>query len=299
MAITAGHTAKLEYIEETTMGTPPTTGTLQIPSDIVYNVTIEANPQPEVIYAINDYKGVETITGLQDVTLSFDYHIQKNLTSGTGHTLQKSIEYYATNRTNTQPASLTFYYTTKSGVTLMLNGAVCNTLEISANADDKTIRAHAEFYCMKISTTPTNYNSLTQPAPINTAYEKFTAASITRGGATIEAGVTAFRFTINNNLERINTINSDYPTAIYAGVQEITGEADVLVSDGGSSFINTVMSNTQADLVFNTGSTAGQSEKFTFKNHSWTNAPLEVADDTVVIISSVPWMCEYVTLASY
>ena len=298
MAITSGHQADLEYIEETTYGTEPSTGTLQIPSDNILSVRLEPVNNAEILYSIGDYDGQSTVTGTHEVVLSFDYILQQVKTSGE-HQLSDSIEYYAQHRSSGQPKSLTFYYTPKSGTIYMINGAVCNTFEMTASADDKTIRCHAEFYGKSTATSNSHYNSLTSSSAIGTSYEKYSLGSVKRGGSTIESGVTSFRFTINNNLERIPVVGSDTVTNIYAGKQELSGDMDVLVSDGGGSIFSDMFNKNTASLVFNTGSTSNQSLKWTFTNMVYTGTPQEVTSDTPFIVSSIPWIAESVTLAGY
>jgi len=298
MAITSGHQADLEYIEETSYGTEPSSGTLQIPSDNILSVRLEPASNAEILYSISDYDGQSTITGTHEVVLSFEYILQQVKTSGE-HQLSDSIEYYAQHRDSGQPKSLTFYYTPKSGTIYMINGAVCNTFEISANADDKTIRCRAEFYGKLTSTSNSHYNSLNSSSAIGTSYEKYSLGSITRGGSTIESGVTSFRFTINNNLERIPVVGSNTVTSIFAGKQEISGDLDILVSDGGGTLFNDMFNGDTDTLVFSTGNTSNQSLKYTFTNMSYTSAPQEITNDTPFIVSGVPWIAESVSLTGY
>ena len=298
MAITSGHQADLEYIEETAYGTEPDSGTLQIPSDNILSVRLEPTSNAEVLYSISDYDGQSTITGTHEVVLSFDYILQQVNTSEE-HQLSDSIEYYAQHRTNGQLKSLTFYYTPKSGTIYMINGAVCNTFEMTASADDKTIRCHAEFWGKLTSTSNSHYNELTSASAIGTDYEKYSLGGVTRGGSTIESGVTSFRFTISNNLERIPVVGSNTVTDIFAGKQELSGDMDVLVSDGGGTLFSDMFNKNSASLVFSTGNTSNQSLKWTFTNMTYTGTPQEVTSDTPFIVSSIPWIAESVTLAGY
>jgi len=298
MAITSGHQADLEYVEESSYGVEPASGTLQIPSDNILGVRLEPVNNAEVLYSIGDYDGQSTVTGVHEVVLSFDYILQQVNTSGE-HQLSDSIEYYAQYRSSGQPKSLTFYYTPKSGTIYMVNGAVCNSFEMSASADDKTIRCHAEFWGKLTSTSNSHYNDLTSSSAIGTDYEKYGLGSVKRGGSTIESGVTSFRFTISNNLERIPVVGSNTVTSIFAGKQEISGDMDVLVSDGGGTIFGDMFNKNSASLVFCTGSTSSKSLKWTFSNMVYTGVPQEITNDTPFVVSSVPWIAESVSLAGY
>ena len=148
-SITAGHLADLEYIKETTAGSEPTTGTLQIPSDVVTNVSLNNVNNAEILYSIGDYDGVSTVTGAQEVVLTFDFIKQKNNSDGQ-HQMPDSIEYFAVTRTRGQPtASLTFYYSPLTGstsCTYMINGAYINSYSETVNEGDKTIKCSVEVW---------------------------------------------------------------------------------------------------------------------------------------------------------
>jgi len=296
--ITKGHSSSLEYILEGTKGSEPSSGTLQIPSDVVTNVSISPINNAERLYSIDDHKAETIITGMKECALTFEYKLQQVNTTGE-HVLADSIEYAATTRSSGQPSSYTFYYTTASGCTYMFTGAMCGSLTKNVNDSDKTITVRAEFWAESCATSTAHYTSLTPASALNNTYEKFTGASVQRGGATIGKGVSNFTATINNNLQRIPVIGSSNAYEIVAGELDVSGQMNVLVEDGGATQFGYMDVGTAANITLDTGATASQSLDFTYTDAVFTNFPFEQAATTPYVAVNCNWIAENVTLAAH
>ena len=296
--ITSGHLADLEYIPEATAGTEPSSGTLQIPSDIVTNVSLNTVNNAEILYAIDDYDGVGSATGLREVVLTFDFVKQQLNTTGE-HLIGDSVEYYAVTRSSGQPSSLCFYYTPYTGCTYMITGGYINSYSETVNEGDKTIKCSVEVWGYSCATSNANYASLTAASAIGNSYEKFTGASITKSGATVGKGVSEFSFSVENNLARIPVVGSSALTGIYAGNQVVSGSMNILVEDGGAVQFGSMDSAHSNSIVYNSGATASTSETWTFGNSIFTNMPIETASDTAYVVSNANWIARSVTLAAH
>ena len=299
-SITAGHLADLEYIKETTAGSEPTTGTLQIPSDVVTNVSLNNVNNAEILYSIGDYDGVSTVTGAQEVVLTFDFIKQKNNSDGQ-HQMPDSIEYFAVTRTRGQPtASLTFYYSPLTGstsCTYMINGAYINSYSETVNEGDKTIKCSVEVWGYSCATSNSHYTSLTAASAIGNDYEQYCGATVTKNSATVGKGVKEFNFTVENNLERIPVVGDSALTAIYASNQVMSGSTNILVEDGGAIQYGKMSSAESDSIEYNSGNTSGKSETWTFGNAVFTNMPIENSADTPYVISNANWIARSVSLA--
>jgi len=295
--ITKGHVGDLEYIPETTEGSEPTTGTLQIPSDSVTNVTLTGTNNGSIVYTINDYDGQDTVLGLAEYTLTFDYTLQLLNTTGE-HVLADTIEYNAMTRTTGQTAPLTFYYTTASGVRYMLCGAKCQTLSMTSNSGE-TITVHAEYWSASCAVTNAHYADLTPATAIANNYEANSAVVQRPDGTAIAYGVGSFSFTVSNNCSRVPSINSRDPKAIMCGKEETSGSIDILVDNGGTTEFTEMMVGTENTISFETGSTASASEDWEFTNAIFTNFPMSYSADDAYVVVGVSWISEGVTLAAY
>jgi len=306
MAITTGHGGDLEYIAVDTSSPYglPSSGTLQIPSDSIISVELTGSNGGEILFSTNDYDGIDTVTGLEEYTLTFEYVLQRHEDTGSGHTLANSIEYNAVNRSNGQPAKLCFVYET-NGDAFEIRGAVCNSFSISGRAGEKII-CRAEYYATDVvpadSTSGlTNYDSLTASDTIGNTYEKFTGVAVSRSGSWA-AGVNNFSFEIVNNAERVYTVGSATASDIVCGKQEIRGSVDILLNDGGMDDWNEMADATEQNIVFASGNSTASGDvsmKWTFTNALYTNFPLAYKADDAYIVSGVDWIAETVSLAAY
>ena len=297
-AITKGHVGDLVYIPEATQGSEPSSGTLQIPSDSVANVSLTGLNNGKIVYTIGDFDGQDTVTGCSEYVLSFDYNLQQVNTTGE-HLIADTIEYNAVTRTAGQPTTLTFYYTTTSGATYMLTGSMCNTLSKTCNVGE-VITYHAEYWAETCAITNSHMSSLTDESAIANTYETFAGAAVTRpDGTAIACGVGNFSASINNNCTRVYNIGSADANVIQAGIEEVSGSIDILIDAGGTAEFAQMQNATENTISFETGSTASQSEDWEYTNAIFTNFPINYAAEDAYVVSGVSWIAEGVTLGAY
>ena len=302
MAVTSKNTGmKLEYIAETTRGSAVSTGYLQRPSDAVSNVNLTGTNNGEIIYTISDYDGQDTVLGLREYNLTFEYDLQRTEDSGgTQNTLATSILYYALTRSSGLLTPLTFYVHTNSTTTYVCEGCVINSITGNC-APNERIHLSVNVSVATVTTGNNYYSALTASAAYGNTFETFQGASITRSGS-FDSGCGNFNFTINNNVSGVPNIGTSYYVNMYEGLENLSGTADVLLDSGGNTDWDEMGAGTEQAIVFATGTstTSGdKSMKLTFANAIYTNLPVNFAAEDSYLISGVNWIAETVTLAEY
>jgi len=309
MTITTKNTGmKLEYIAESTRGTPVSSGTLQTPSDAVSNVNLSGSNNAGIVYTIGDYDGQDTTYGLKDYKLSFEYDIQRieNTSPKKCNTLTKSMQYYALTRSSGLLTPLTFYVHTKSDATYVCKGCVVDSWNLSVTPGGR-LHATVNVSVASVACEIGNYPSLTDSTAWGNTFETFQGASITRAGG-FDEGVSGFTITINNNPTGVPNIGLSRYHSYYEGLQNLSGTVNVILSSGGKTDWEEMTgagedaSPTEASIVFNTGTstTSGnKSMKFTFANAAYTNLPVNFNAEDGYVTSGVGWIAESVTLAEY
>lgn len=289
---------KLEYIAETTRGSEPASGQLHRPSDGIENVSLTGSKNSEIIYTITDYDGQDTVYGMEEYTLTFDYYLQRHGSSG--HTIDKSVEYYALTRDSSGLLTpLTFYITTDSNTTFMVNGGMINNFTLTP--EETRIRCSVEVLGHSAVTAMVNYSSMTASAAVGTSFEQFQGCACTRTGS-FAAGVSGFSMTIANNVDRIPIIGSSSPTMTVENFEALSGSVNILVNDGGAGDWGDFAGNCESNLVFDSGTSstaANRSMKWTFANAAFTEVPITFTKDSAYIESGISWGAETVTLAAY
>ena len=300
MALTPKNTNMLlEYLAETTRGTPLDAGQLQIPSDAVSNVALSGTNNGEIVYTIGDYDGQDTVMGLKEYTLSFEYDLQRDKDS-TPNNLATSLEYYAITRSSGLLTPLTFYLHVDSDTTAIVKGGIINTYSVSCSPGE-LIHCSVEVSSPSIAFETGNYPDLTASAAYATTFEHFMGASVTRSGS-IEAGVGDFSFTINNNASGIPKIGSFEHANYYEGLENLEGNVGILINDGGDNDWNEMKLGTESSIVFASGTSATSdnlSKKWTFVNAIYSDFPLDFSAEDTYILSGVTWKAETGTLAVY
>ena len=300
MTLTMKNTSmKLEYIAEDSRGSAMSTGSLDLPSDSVENVTISGSKNGEIIYSVTDYDGQGTVFGMNEYTLTFDYYLQRHTSTGT-HKIANSIEYYALTRTSGLLTPLTFYVHTDSNSSYRLTGGIINNFTITP--EETRIKCSVEVIASSCTTNPTGdvYAGLNQPGTIGTNYEQFQGCTVTRSGS-FEAGVSGFSASIANNAERIPVVGSSDPTAIYENLENLSGSVNILLNDGGDTDYDEFHVGTKQSIVFNTGSSTTATDcsmVFTFLNAHFSEVPITFNKDSNVVQSDISWKAETVTLAA-
>ena len=309
MAKTTKNTSMLlEYIAETDRGTPASSGSLQRPSDAVTNVNLTGTNNGEVIYTIGDYDGQDTVYGLKEYTLSFEYDIQRTENSGTPfvNTLAKSIQYYALTRSSGLLTPLTFYVHTNSTTTYECRGCVIDSWSMNVTPGGR-LHCTVNVSVASVACRTGQYTSLDSSTAWGNTFETFQGASITRTGG-FDEGVGGFTVTINNNPSGAPNIGKQVYVNYYEGLQNLSGTVDVLLNSGGKTDWEEMTGSagsgapTEQSIVFNSGTstTAGdKSMKWTFANAAYTNMPINFSAEDGYVVSGVTWTAESVTLEEY
>jgi len=286
----------LEYIAETTRNSPVSAGTLQRPSDGIINVTLTGKNSGEVIYSINDYDGQDTVYGTNEYTLSFDYYLQR--THNTTHTLANSIEYNALTRASGQVTPLTFYLHTESDVTYQCAGSVLNSYNLTP--EETRIKVSVEYAVTSVDVAAgSDYAGLTSSSACGTTFEQFQGATCTRSGS-FGAGVSGFSFTINNNVQPLKLIGAS-SASHYESLENLSGSVNILLNDGGEDDWLEVTDNTEASIVFASGTSTSATDcslEWTFANAHFSEIPINISVDAPYVESGINWKAETVTLAS-
>lgn len=307
MVVTIAHGADLEYIAEASYGAGlPTSGQLEIPSDIILGWELGVDFKKERPGSIDSYLPADTIGHGKTYILTVDYLLQQCKTA-TQHLITTCLEAYGLTRTNGNLQSLAVVAIAGRSVTgqtgtYQLKGCRINRESLTFNPDE-TITASVEFWGQDMvptgpPTAQTNYSTCTAAAAIGEIYEVYEGCSITRAGSWTE-GIGKFTLEINNQLERQPKCGSAISQGIYPGILEITGIADIIGVSGGSVDVNELHNLTETNIICSTGATATKSLKYTITKPQWNKMPVVSKADMTHYVLTGDWQAENITLAAY
>lgn len=133
MPIQTGFSANIEYLQENSYGgglyNPSSVTYLEKPSDVIKNILLTADENPEVLFSISDVDGVTTIGKQKEYTLKIDYLLQQGNTA-----LSEAINRNTDNDLNSYVFIITYggkYYTIK--------GCKANTIEVRGEVGEPII----------------------------------------------------------------------------------------------------------------------------------------------------------------
>jgi len=306
MAITTKNTGmKLEFIPETTRGTPVSSRSLRRPSDAITNVNLSGLNNGQIVFNINDYDGQDIVYGLKEYKLSFEYDLQRTRGSG-AYSLTRTIHGIAANRTSGLLTPLTFYLHTQSNATLECRGCVVDTWKMDV-APGGRLHCTADISVASVKWTTGSYGSLTASSALGTTFETFQGALITRTGG-FDEGVSNFSVTIKNNSKGVPNIGKQVYKYIYESTQNIDGTADVILYSGGKTDWEEMAgasgngAPTEQDIVFSSGNSTtatDKSIKWTFSPAAYTNLPVNFKPEDGWVTSGMTWIAQAVTIADY
>lgn len=301
MSLTIAHGGDLEYIAEATFDAGfPASGSLLVPSDSITSIELAFVSNVERHKTVSDHVAIDTSYHSREVSLTVEYKLQQRDATGT-YDFDKSLEYYGLYRSSHDLSSLCFLYST-NGTHYRVKGAKVNSLSFTCNVDE-SITVSAEIWgtggtAETSAATFTNYSSLTPAAAIGNSFEVYGGSAITKSGK-FANGIKSGTFTFNNGLERIPHVGSQDTYWIAPGGLDISMTLDILTDAGGKTDVDDLLSGDETDIVFDTGTTADKSQKFTFTNPSFNRTPVIYRADMTHMVISGDIGAEDVTHATY
>jgi len=304
MAITAGYNGKIEFIEESSYGTTPATGQLDIPSDAVIRSNLQLHREVKRHYGITSHSAVDTTYHTKQYTLTFEYEVQQLKTSGEYHVDDHCIEYYSNYRdANGDLQGLTFFYDCNGGA-YRLYGGLVNKYSWDCTQDNAI---HATVEVIGIGweaadtlgnlSTYTTYGDLTGYSAIGETIETYEGSAITRSGVWGE-GIKTGNFSIDNQCERLYKAGASEAQSIKPQYENIEGSCLVYASDGGHEEADDLLDGEEVNIVFASGATSNQSHQFTFSNGAYTDVPLLYEVNMTGMTLDIKWGAEGVAYAA-
>ena len=287
MPIQQGFSANIEYLQENTYGggfyNPASVTYLKRPSDIIKNILVTANENPEVLFSISDVDGFATIGKQKEYTLKIEYLLQQGSTS-----LSEAINRNTDNDLNSYVFLITYggkYYTIK--------GCKANTVEIRGEVGEPIV-VSIEYIAKEVTVSSTDpvssYANLRHANALANSYATYSGASISRGGGTFGYGTRTFSITINNNLERIYKVQSNKIDNLVAGKLLTEGTLDIYLEKGAQTEFELVENLNKANIVVSFGISSPSS--LTATNSTFKNFELKMNNEDAVVVTSVPFVAE-------
>jgi len=295
----------LEFIPETTRGTPVSSGSLRRPSDAITNVNLTGMNNGQVIFNINDFDGQGFVYGLKEYKLSFEYDLQRSESTGE-YAVANTIHGIAATRTAGLGTPLTFYLHTQSNATLECRGCIIDTWKLDTSPNNR-LHCTVDISVTSARYAAGNYDSLTSSIAIGTAFETFQGAIISRSGG-FDEGVGAFSVTIKNNTKGLPNIGKQTYKNFYDSIQNIDGTADIILNAGGKTDweemagANGNGAPTEQSITFSSGNSTtanNKSVKWTFGTAAYTNLPITFKPEDGFVVSGVTWVANTVSIADY
>lgn len=292
---TVGFQGTIEWIEEESYGGGcPSNPTMKSVSDYVQNVKITGDPGR---IDIRDYGSAdiqEVVEGLNKYGLTVEYMVQNStlITDCITKTSTGEMQsLYFDLGFNTDGATKSYY---------QVSGATCKSIEFSI-ANEEAIKATAEFSVSGVTSTTAacdvGSGSHATATTIGTNVYTFSGCDIERpDGVDLAYIIDSFSATVDNDLDERCSIGSSTIKAALPGPRSVTGNADIAVVDGGKTRWDEVMAVTENDIVWDFGPDSGD-PVLTFTNVTWDNIELEGNTDDAILVPSIPWTAQGVTVS--
>lgn len=288
---TVGFQGSIEYVDEASYGAGcPDNPTMLAVSDYVQSVRINADPGIIKLRDFDSYDVQEIIEGLNKYGFTVEYLVQNS-----------TLITDCITRTNGDLDSLYFdigLNTSGTATYYACSGCKCKSLDLSV-ANEEAITATAEFSVKSVTTTTSacdvGSGSHATATTIATDVYTFSGCDIERpDGTDLAYIIDRFSMTINNNIDERCTIGSSEIKLALPGQRDISGSADVSVADGGKTHWDEVMACTENNLVWEFG--AAGAPKITVTNVTWDTIELEGNISDSIVIPSVPWSGQGITV---
>lgn len=279
-----GFGGRLLSVVEVTEGTTPADPVYIKFSDYVQSVSISLDPQLEEWRDIGDYDAASFVAGLPayGLRVSFLLHTLRKtqLDAAVNRNANNSVASHSIEVSVNRDGTTVGYYTVK--------GAKADEVTVKGEVGKPTIVevTYKALSIARATVEPTIGVGSRETAALS-ALSVFSASSITRDGSALGFITRSAEFRVSHSLEAHGTDNQTNPKAIFEGIRQVTGRADVTLDDGGVALADAVMALTGAAVVFNLG--AAGAPKFTLVNVVWENLEIPLGATDGVIIQGVPF----------
>jgi hypothetical protein len=290
MAIQRGFDYDIEWKEEASYGAGITgVDTCKTVSNVINGVTLMGNNNAECIFSIGDVAAADTVTGVEEYTLTVDYLLQDSESS------TYSLLYYGTHRNSDNDLDSVAFSLQIGDKYYELTGGICNSVQLQME-EGGHIRVTQEFYLDDVDDPVTSFVGGTHASAFTGPLASYGGCSFQKAGAALAEGTRSFSVTINNNAERLYSIGSDVASKITAGLVNISGTADVHIDADADTVWGWMTGATEGDIVIDTGSVTYPAT-ITLNTSVFGSVSLDLNNKDGHLVSGLPFIAEDITLA--
>ena len=271
-------------VVETVPGTTPANPALIKFSDFVQSVSVSLDPANQEYRDIGDFDAAALVAGLPvyGVKVSYLLHVNRKtqlddaIDRQSDNSLKSLTLEVALNRDDATVGYFTFTGCKPEDVQVKVEVGKPTMVEVTYKALANS-RATAE---------PSVGSGSRETAALG-SLSVMSATTITRGGSALGYITRAAEFRVSHALRIEGTDGQVNPKAIFEGIRQVTGKADISLDDGGVALADAVMAGTAASVVFNLG--AAGAPKFTLANVQYENVEIALGASDGVVITGVPF----------
>lgn len=279
-----GFGGRLLSVVESTPGTTPSNPAMIKFSDFVQSVSISLDPALTEWRDIGDYDATAFVAGLPAYGLKVSYllHIDRKTQ------VDDAINRQSDNSVKSQTVEVSVNRDDVTVGYFRLLGAKAEEVSVRGEVGQPTmVEITYKGLNMTRATAEPSVGSGSRETAALGALSVFSTSSITRGGSAVAYITRSAEFRVSHSLTPHGTDNQVNPKAIFEGVRQVTGRADITIDDGGVTIADAVMALTGATVLFNCGSTGAP--KFTINNAVWENLDLSLGVNEGVVMAGVPF----------
>ena len=281
---TKGFQGEISWVKEATYGAGvATASTLSLIANCVQSVRLSHNKELNLSRCINAHDVNTVVQGTKMYGLTTEYMVDRNYSTST-------ILYNAITRTSGTLASVAFQVGVgvEQATSTYFNMKGCKARSVTVNADeDGPIMATIDWSVKDVSVS--SAKTATCSDTIATEPKSFVGGSFKRGGsATWGYIVGSVSVTIDNGLHEAKDIGNTTLIAAEAGPRNITGSANVCLTDGGLTYWNECVNVSTDSIELDFGSTSNDpSIRFASAVIGSIEIPLD--SDSAIVMTTVPF----------
>lgn len=275
-----GFGARVLSVVEVTPGTTPTNPALIKFSDYIQSVSFSLDPALSEWRDIGDYDAGTFVAGLPVYGLKLSYLLH----TGRKTQLDDAINRQSDNSLKSQTIEVMVNGDDSSIGYLTLLGAKAEEVTVKAEVG-KPALVEISYKALNYSAAAVTIGSGSRESASLSTLSLFSASGITRGGSALAYITRSAEFKVNHALKADGTDGQAGPKAIFEGIREVTGKADISIDDGGATIVAAVAALTGATVIFSLGTTGAP--KFTLNNTVWESIEVPLSQDQGVIVTGV------------
>lgn len=277
-----GFGGRILSVVETTPGTTPTNPALIKYSDHVQSVSVSLDPALSEWRDIGDYDAVSFVAGLPiyGVKVSYLLHTTRKTQ------LDDAVNRQADNSVKSHTIEVAVNLDDTSIGYLVLQGAKADKATCKVEVG-KPVMVEITYKALHYSTSQVTIGSGSRESATLGGLAVMSASAITRGGSSLAYITRSAEFSVSHGLKPEGTDGQTDPKAIFEGIRQVTGTADITLDDGAATIAAAVTGLTGASVVFSLGTTGAP--KYTLANVVWDKLDVGINEKDGAIFANVPF----------